>query len=560
MQKTAFAVAMALPFLGMSQAHVPGQLIIQLPPQVPVSAFVQDLASRGQISPDAVTERQISKALNAWLIDFNATGISENEMLGIANANRFVTIAQFNHYVTYRKNPNDLSYGSQWNLHNTGQDGGTPDADIDADDAWDITTGGLTALGDTIVVAVVDGGVDQDHEDLVGNLWRNYADPHNGTDDDNNGLVDDFYGWDFYDGDDGLDPDYHGTPIATIIGARGDNATGIAGINWNVKIMGVAGPQDLGHPNIAMAEAGVIESYSYILEFRKKYNATNGAEGAFVVAVNSSWGIDQGDPAEAPLWCAMYDSMGVAGILNCAATANVNWDIDVELDLPTACASDYLISVTNTNRFDQKVFSAGYGDSTIDLGAPGEDAYAGYPGNWYAGFGGTSGATPHVAGAVGLVYATLCTDFAQFARSDPAGAALAVKQFILDGVDPILDLQGKTVSGGRLNVYQSLVGAENYGTCIYTGITDKQAREVLDISPNPADNLITVAYHDYGLEPATIVIVNVLGQRVRIVTTSPSHPGEHALQISIGDLPPGVYFVYLERGLSQSEQHKLVIH
>jgi hypothetical protein len=332
----------------------------------------------------------------------------------------------------------------------------------------------------------------------------------------------------------------------------------MAGISWNVKVMGVAGPEDLGHPNIALAEAGVLESYSYILNFRKRYNTSNGADGAFVVAVNSSWGIDFGDPADAPLWCAMYDSMGVAGILNCAATANLGIDIDVDLDLPTACPSDYLISVTNTNCFDQKVFQAGSGATTIDLGAPGEDSYAGYPGNTYSGFGGTSGATPHVAGAVGLIYATTCLEFAQFAKANPGAAALAVKQFIMSGVDPITDLQGKSVSGGRLNVYNALFGAENYGTCFLTDVPESR-RGVLGISPNPASDMVTVTYNDEG-EPARIVLANALGQRLRTIAETGAVPGEHTVTLNVADLVPGLYFIYIEGSVIQSDHHKLVIH
>jgi len=104
-----------------------------------------------------------------------------------------------------------------------------------------------------------------------------------------------------------------------------------------------------------------------------------GAEGAFVVAVNSSWGTDFGQPADAPLWCALYDSLGTYGVLSCAATANNNTNVDTMGDLPTACPSDYLISVTNTNSSDVKVNSAGYGVVTIDLGAPGNQIYSVLP-------------------------------------------------------------------------------------------------------------------------------------------------------------------------------------
>lgn len=546
-----------LPFLGTSQSYVPGQIIVKLPSGVGIERLMSQYADEGGVAR-FTSAKQISKVLNAWLVSYEADVASDEEVLRDVERSSFVQIAQFNHYVYSRTEPNDPLFSSQWNLKNTGQSGGTPDADIDAEEAWSITTGGLTALGDTIVVAVIDGGVDLNHEDMQGNLWRNYADPHNGNDDDSNGYVDDYFGWDFYFNNDNISADYHGTPVASIIGARGNNSVGIAGINWRVKIMAVGGPENLGNPNLALAEAGVIEAYSYVLAFRKKYNATNGAEGAFVVAVNSSWGLDKEDPANAPLWCAMYDSMGAAGIVNCAATANGNWDVDDEGDLPTGCASDYLISVTNTDKHDVKVFWAAYGDTSVDLGAPGEDALAAYPGPTYNGFGGTSGATPHVTGTVALLYATTCLEFAQFAKADPAGAALAVTQFILDGVDPITDLQNRTTTGGRLNVYNSLMLAENYGNCAL-GIEEIATGGISGLSPNPADNYVEVAFTLDISQDVQVVICDILGRVIRIYDVN-AHIGKNALVMDLATYSPGVYFVYLSGGLNQSQHHKLVVH
>ena len=102
----------------------------------------------------------------------------------------------------------------------------------------------------------------------------------------------------------------------------------------------------------------------------------------------ASWGVDFGDPADAPLWCALYDTLGENGILSCGATINGNQNVDIIGDLPTACPSEYLITVTNTDITDNKVVNAGYGLETIDLGAPGQGAYTTQSGNGYGGFGG----------------------------------------------------------------------------------------------------------------------------------------------------------------------------
>ena len=147
--------------------------------------------------------------------------------------NPWVEKAQLDHKVTPRQTfPDDNEFSGQWDKHNTGQNGGTPDADIDAPEAWDITTGGVNALGDTIVVAVVDGGMMLNHTDLVPNLWINHNEiPGNGIDDDNNGYVDDINGWDAYSSDGSIPGSGHGTHVAGIIGAKGNNGSMVAGVN-----------------------------------------------------------------------------------------------------------------------------------------------------------------------------------------------------------------------------------------------------------------------------------------------------------------------------------------
>lgn len=434
-------------------AYIHGELLVQTKPGSSITEVLKDLEYVNGKQTEVYVKKKISDPMHVWLLGFDEQKVDEVQFLYAARNNRSVSIAQFNHIIKKRATvPDDTNFGQQWQYINTGQSGGTPGADIDADLAWDITTGGLTPLGDTIVVCVVDDGLDPTHTDFGDNVWMNHEEiPNNNIDDDGNGYTDDYLGWNADDGDDditgGTFGGGHGTPVAGIIGAQGDNNHGVTGVNWNVKLMIVVGGGN---------EAQAVAAYSYPLVMRKRYNQSGGTQGAFVVATNSSWGIDQGQPADAPLWCAMYDSLGAAGILSAGATANANFNIDVVGDLPTGCPSDYLITVTNTNDDDVKLTQAGYGITTIDLGAPGQGTYTVADGNSYAGFGGTSGATPHVAGTIGLLYSAPCFSFSVLAQANPGGAALAVKNYIMDGTDPNNSLDGITVSGGRLNMYGAL--------------------------------------------------------------------------------------------------------
>ena len=449
--------------------YAEGELLIQLRPQAEVTEVTADFTAL-----DLRPAKLLSRRMNIWLVRFDPARADAAAALVQVKQHRQVQLAQFNHHVTRRGAeavPNDPMFASQWALNNTGQTGGVADADIDAPEAWDIATGGTTASGDEIVVAVIDGGADLNHEDL--DYWKNLEEiPNNGIDDDNNGYVDDYDGWNAYNSNGNIPGDSHGTHVSGIAGARGNNGIGVSGVNWDVKIMPVAGSSN--------NEAIVVEAYGYVLEQRARYNETNGASGAFVVVTNSSFGVDFGDPNDFPLWSAMYDSMGVQGILSCGATANLNINIDISGDVPTACPSDYLIAVTNTTSSDLKNSGAAYGLTTIDLGAPGTGILNTLPGNNYGNLTGTSMATPTVAGAVALLYAAAGPALMNAVKSNPAQTALLFKEWIMAGTDSIPALQGITVTGGRLNVYNSLLLVKTFAD---------------SLDPNSPDSV--TAYSDY---------------------------------------------------------------
>lgn len=421
---------------------VPGEILASVVPGWSAEQVAADIEA---FVPQANVklEKCLSKPADIWKFSFEPGTVDPYEVKRHFAAHKGIIVAQFNHYVSERETiPNDEFFDTQWHHVNDN------DADIDTDLAWDITTGGTTAFGDRIVVCVIEGGgASWDHADLIDNHWVNeYETPDDGIDNDNNGYVDDYDGWDPTDGDDDLPGGNHGTSVSSMAGGVGDNEIGVAGVNWDVELMQVT----VGN----LTEGNVIEAYTYPLTMRQLYNESGGTEGAFVVVTNASWGIDFGQPDDSPLWCDFYNTLGEAGILNCGATANNNVDIDDVGDLPTGCDSDYMISVTATNDNDVRTFS-GYGQTTIDLGAPGESVWMADNGG-YGSSSGTSFASPCVAGIIALMYSAPCPSLMALVHGDPQAGADYIRQMLFDGTDPIDNLEDECVTGGRANANNSI--------------------------------------------------------------------------------------------------------
>lgn len=411
-------------------SYVENEFIIWLEQDVDASAFAA--ATNAGITP----KRQLSERLNIWLFEIADSRELREDKMDRLSSNADVRVIQNNHTNINLRDvvPDDPYYYQQW-----------APAIMSLPQTWEaFTTGGVTATGDTVVVAVIDGGAYLAHEDL--NFWKNYHEiPNNGIDDDGNGYVDDYHGWSAYSHSGHISSNDHGTHVAGIIGAVGNNGKGVCGVNWNVKVMPVGGSS--GNESI------VVEAYSYVLEMRARYNETNGEEGAFVVATNSSFGVDYGNPDNYPIWCSMYDEMGNVGILSCGAGPNMNVNVDVVGDVPSTCPGDYLIGVTNTTSADVKYNSAGYGINNIDIGAPGTTIYSTVPNNGYGNKTGTSMATPQVTGTIALMYAAMPQEMMQACKDDPANFSLLVRESLLDGADHLASLDGLVAQGRRLNAY-----------------------------------------------------------------------------------------------------------
>ncbi|QXO93540.1 S8 family serine peptidase [Methanospirillum purgamenti] len=292
---------------------------------------------------------------------------------------------------------NDPYASYLWGLHNTGQTGGTADADIDAPEAWAVTKGSTS-----VIVGVVDTGVDYNHPDLKANMVGGYNAITGTTNP--------------------MDDNGHGTHCAGTIGAVGNNGIGVVGVNWNVKIM----------PLKFLSSSGSGYTSDAIEAFAWGYNRG-------VRIFSNSWGGYGTDTALQDAISQYSDALFI-----CAA-GNDGSNTDVSPQSPSALPNANIIAVAATDHRDSLASFSNYGASTVDVAAPGVSIYSTYRGGSYTYMSGTSMATPHVAGIAALIKAV------------KSGYTVAqVKQAILSGVDKKSGLSGKCVTGGRVNALQSV--------------------------------------------------------------------------------------------------------
>jgi subtilisin family serine protease len=371
-------------------------------------------------------------------------GMSVEKAIAIYQAEPDVEYAEPNYLVTIQTVPNDFYFNYLWGLSNTGQTGGTAGADIDASRAWDITNG-----SNDVIIAVIDTGVDYTHSDLSQNMWVNLAEYNGapGVDDDGNGYIDDIHGINTFDHINGsMDDHGHGTHVAGTIGAVGNNSMGVAGVNWNVKIIPC---KFLGSDGYGYTD-GAIECLEYIRALKEK--------GINIIATNNSWG---GGGYSQALYDAI-DAQRRSDILFIAAAGNDNMDTNLYDFYPAGYPLPNLLSVAATDPNDSKAWFSNYGRRTVHVGAPGTDVVslraAGTdmygdgnhfipPGNsstQYYRASGTSMAAPHVTGLAALIKS-----------QNPSKSWIEIKNLILSGAEEEIPFYGGTIAG-RINAYNSL--------------------------------------------------------------------------------------------------------
>ncbi len=368
--------------------------------------------------------------------------------------------------------PDDSGFPSQWGLQND------DDHDIDAPEAWETSTGSRSVL-----VGVLDTGVDATHPDLRDNIWINPGEiPDDGIDNDGNGFIDDVSGWDFYSEDNmPADSNGHGTRAAGILGAIGNNGLGVAGVCWEVSIVPIRFVGDAGPISDA------IDSINYATLLG--VDLTSNSWRHFTVLDQQSLFLQ-----------AAIALAGDADSLFVAGSGNENRNIDAQPVFPASYTLPNIITVGATAQSDIRASFSNYGPVSVDLAAPGVSILTTTPSESYINFSGTSAATPFVAGSAALLRSIV-----------PDLPALEAKRFLLENVDPISNLAPTTVSGGRLNVANAVESLTEHSISIdVSALTITSGNE--DPYLNPGEDghfevtirntsLVTIPLVDISIEP-----------------------------------------------------------
>jgi serine protease len=514
-------------------------------------------------------------ATGYYQVDLNS-GMSVDKALAEYRAERGVLSAEPDYELTVSSVPNDPLLSQQWGLNNRGQGGGTPGADIHAEQAWSVTNS-----SPNVVVAVLDTGVDYNNPDLVDNIWINQADipaywytktsPYSGYDkivykseiktatpgvitfrdlnnpvnaglvwkSDGNSMVDagdllrstsqggweqsgksnDLIGWNYANGNNNpMDNNGHGTNVAGILGAVGNNGMGVSGVDWNVQIMPVK--------FIGADGYGSVSNFIQALN----YAVSHGAK-----ITNNSW-------EGAPYSSALYDAFLNAqqhGVISVAAAGNESSNNDANPDYPGSFSQDLnsVVAVAATTNTDQLASFSNYGPHSVALAAPGVNILSTMPGNQYQAMSGTSMATPEVSGAMALVWG-----------EHPNWSYTQVIDQVLDTTDKLPSLQGKVETGGRLDLAAAV--GWNLTTRTTPAITSVNVQ-----GPNSDSmNGLVLTFNepiDVSTFPSwAVTLTNPNGVRIPVSVRVVSNSGDRQMQLTFSDQTMlGTYHLYVNSGV-----------
>lgn len=426
--------------------------------------------------------------------------VSVIDTIQILRLNPAIRVAEPDMQITPDDIPNDASFGQQWGMHNTGQSGGTVDADVDAVEAWD-----QTGSAPQVVVAVCDDGVDINHPDLAANIYVNPNEiPGNGIDDDSNGFIDDVRGWDFVQNDNNVVPpsgSSHGTHVAGTVSAVRNNGIGVAGFGNHVKIMPIR------HYNGQSSwMSALINGIDYAW-----------ANGASVISV--SYNID----GYTTLLVEAIQRAGAADVAYVNSAGNNSQNNPPRQNIRDVAPNS--IFVASTTRTDARSSFSNYG-TKVEIGAPGSDIYSTLPNNSYGNNSGTSMATPHAAGALGVIRAM-----------NPQLNVRQALDVMIQTADPRPALQ---INGGRLNLNNAIEIDNTAPAPVANLVVNKRAATALQLSFNASGddgNTGSASSYDIRFSHAPITDANFSSAK-KLVTNLPVVPSGTPITTSVGGVLP----------------------
>jgi uncharacterized repeat protein (TIGR01451 family) len=378
---------------------VPGEVLVNIVPG----------SSKGDIEAiehlgDVDHSEHIANVRNGAIWRMHSRGKNTEALVAALQRNPKVAYAEPNYIVQSSATPNDPYYSQLYALQKV----------IGAEQAWDVTTGSAS-----IVVGVVDTGINYTHPDLAPNVWSNPGGKGNSA------CAAGTHGFNALTSTcDPRDDHYHGTHVSGTIGAVGNNGVGVTGVNWTTSIMGLKFLDSQGYGTIS----GAITAIDFAVQAK--------IDGVNVRVLSNSWG-------GLGFSKALFDEINKAGendILFVASAGNDHADNDLDPHYPSSYSASNLIAVAATDSFDRLASFSNFGLKSVHLGAPGVSILSTYS-DGYAALSGTSMAAPHVAGAAALLLA-----------QSPSLTTAQVKSAILANTEPIESLNGKTVTGGRLSL------------------------------------------------------------------------------------------------------------